>query len=326
MKNNQLRTIFIIAILVAGLVFALYISRRPQIIDKRALGTSEVDLVLVPTSGAITRGNLFSVDVAMKKTASRPIQVSGAESNLTVSSNLTVNTVVCLAPFDGLKVTTINGQQISILCTIPVNDSSKPPQTLATSNMPFARITLTVPSSAPTGSTATIQFTKTRVTEAGLPGQSPDVSTGGTNGSYLIVNPTATPTPTAIPTNTPTPIPTRTPTPTATRTPTPIPTNTPTPLPTNTPTPTRTPTPIPTRTPTPTSIPCPRGSYGNLDCSLNGCIDTADFELFRQAFGKAVSTLVIPLGQHTPDLLLDSSAIIDTGDFGVFSNNFGMCY
>ena len=125
--------------------------------------------------------------------------------------------------------------------------------------------------------------------------------------------------PTATPTRTPTPIP---PTATPTRTPTPILptlTRTPTTIPTNTVIPTA------TRTPTPTSFPCSAGAQGNLDSSLNACIDTGDFELFRQAFGKQVSSLNTPAGQHTPNLLQDSSLIIDTGDYGVFSLNFGIC-
>ncbi|MBI4137341.1 hypothetical protein HY469_04730, partial [Candidatus Roizmanbacteria bacterium] len=145
----------------------------------------------------------------------------------------------------------------------------------------------------------------------------------------IIIQPTSTPTPTVTPTQTPTPVPptptqtptptvtpthTPTPLPTATPTSTPIPTPTTTPSPTHTPVPTATNTPIPTptHTPTPTPIPCPGGYLGNLDCSLDSCIDTGDFELFRQAFGQSVSSLTIPLGQHTPDLLLDSSSVIDT--------------
>ena len=79
--------------------------------------------------------------------------------------------------------------------------------------------------------------------------------------------------------------------------------------------------------PTPTDIggACNRGDLGNLDCSIDGCVDTADFEIFRQAFGLDVGSIVVPPGQHTPDLSLDFSSVIDTADYEVFRSNFGTC-
>jgi len=158
--------------------------------------------------------------------------------------------------------------------------------------------------------------------------------------STLIPTPTGTPMPTTtpLPTYTPTPFPTATPTlsPTPLSTPTTSPTVTPsltkTPTPTsftNTPTvtpiesPTLTPTIIPSVTPTPEV--CPRGSLGNLDCSPDGCIDTADFELFRQDFGKSATELNIPSNHHTPDLWVDNNNQIDTADYEIFRANFGTC-
>lgn len=127
--------------------------------------------------------------------------------------------------------------------------------------------------------------------------------------------------------------PTATLTPTFTPTPIllPTPTNTPTPTPTNTPTPTLTPTPtitpLPTLTPTATPTPfvCIRGANGNLDCSLDGCIDTADFELFRQSFGKTTVELNISPTHHTPDLIVDSNNLVDTADYEILRANFGTC-
>jgi hypothetical protein len=77
-----------------------------------------------------------------------------------------------------------------------------------------------------------------------------DVNIGRASGT---VTPTATSSPTAVPTHTPTPLPTSTPTTVPTDTPTPLPTATPTTQPTNTPTPL--PTSTPTETPIPTSTP-----------------------------------------------------------------------
>lgn len=90
-------------------------------------------------------------------------------------------------------------------------------------------------------------------------------------------------------------------------------------------------TPIPTNTPTlyiqpsHTPIPCPRGNMGNLDCSVNGCIGTSDFQLFREYFGASADNITVPAGQHTPDLVNDDLRIINTADYEMFRSNFGSC-
>ena len=122
-------------------------------------------------------------------------------------------------------------------------------------------------------------------------------------------------------------LPTNSPTPTSfvpTNTPTVTPINTPT----QTPTPTRTPTPTPlgpSYTPMPTSPTCPRGEKGNLDCSLDGCITTNDFNFFQADFGKAVSDLSIPANRHIPDLVVDTNSRIDTADYEILRSNYGTC-
>ena len=73
--------------------------------------------------------------------------------------------------------------------------------------------------------------------------------------------PTATPTPTDMPTATPTDMPTATPTDTPTPTPSPTDTPSPTPEPTRTPAPTPTPSPSPTPTPLPTTTASPPAGY-----------------------------------------------------------------
>lgn len=82
----------------------------------------------------------------------------------------------------------------------------------------------------------------------------------------------------------------------------------------------------PSRTPTPTSSPaCIRGELGNLDCSTDGCIDTSDFELFRQGYGQVASSLNIPSNHHTPDLIQDAGGYVDTADYNIVYQNFGSC-
>ncbi|KKS95429.1 MAG: hypothetical protein UV73_C0018G0042, partial [Candidatus Gottesmanbacteria bacterium GW2011_GWA2_43_14] len=75
-----------------------------------------------------------------------------------------------------------------------------------------------------------------------------------------------------------------------------------------------------------TPINCPAGPRGNLDCSLDACIDTADFELFRQAYGMVSGEVVVPDGQYSPDLIQDQSNMIDTADYEILRSNFGSCF
>ena len=83
--------------------------------------------------------------------------------------------------------------------------------------------------------------------------------------------------------------------------------------------------PSPTDGTTPPPGNCPAGDKGNLDCNIDGCIDTADYELFRQNFGSAVGSITVPAGQHTPDLVPDSANMIDTADYEILRANFGSC-
>lgn len=80
-------------------------------------------------------------------------------------------------------------------------------------------------------------------------------------------------------------------------------------------------------TPSPTGLPpgCERGEKGNLDCDVDGCIDTSDFELFRQGYGHRKADLNIPPEHHTPDLIDDSDGYVDTADYNILYQNFGTC-
>lgn len=70
---------------------------------------------------------------------------------------------------------------------------------------------------------------------------------------------------------------------------------------------------------------CSRGEMGNLNCSIDGCVDTADFELFNQDFGKTIAELNIVSGNRTPDLVTDVNNMIDTADYEILRANFGSC-
>ena len=75
----------------------------------------------------------------------------------------------------------------------------------------------------------------------------------------------------------------------------------------------------------PTAGACIRGNLGNLNCSVDGCIDSADFELFRQTFGQEVSGITALAGQYTSDLAVDSANLINTTDYEILRSNFGTC-
>lgn len=68
---------------------------------------------------------------------------------------------------------------------------------------------------------------------------------------------------------------------------------------------------------------CVRGLKGNLDCSGEGMVDTADFELFRQVFGKPIGSVSVGNNMFSPDIFVDANDQIDTADFEIFRSNFG---
>lgn len=68
---------------------------------------------------------------------------------------------------------------------------------------------------------------------------------------------------------------------------------------------------------------CLRGLVGNLDCSGEGMVDTADFELFRQNFGKPLGSVNVGNNMFSPDIFVDVNDQIDTADFEIFRSNFG---
>ncbi|MBI2616559.1 hypothetical protein HYW55_00295 [Candidatus Gottesmanbacteria bacterium] len=251
-KDKNLKQIIIVALLAMGLLIGLILVRQQQDLRKQATGSGEVNLTLNPSTGSYTPSQSFQAKIKLHKTATRGINISGAEAVLTIPQQLTVSSASCLSPFNGTPFVTQSATSVTLLCAISAGTS---PVSLST-DIEFASISYMVKSGIQLG-TATVSFTSTRVTEAGIPGQAPDVSTSGQSASYTISTTTSTGTPT--PTKTPTPsvpaagsgTPTRTPTPSLLPSGSPTPTRTPTPSPSIVPT--RTPTPVATLTPTPPS-------------------------------------------------------------------------
>lgn len=251
LNKKQALSLLIIFGLLLTIPLGLALVKQRQEIRKKAAGSYEVDLRLDPSSGEKAQGETFTVNVKLSKNAQREIKISGAEVVLQVSEKLTINSVSCASIFDGLKVERIDNEnnKITLMCTINLDSELI---TLSTIPLALGAINFSVKSDASEGEAA-VSFEATRVTEAGIPGQAPDVSSAGETATYTIiagVSPTPSPTTTLSPTFTLTPIPSIGPTLTI--------------------------TPTQTVTPTPSGHPCPTEALGgDYDCS--GVIDEKDF-------------------------------------------------
>lgn len=280
-------------------------------IRNRAAGSGEVDIGIDTGSPTYSAGNQFTIQIAMRKIVSRTIVVSGAQAVVDVPlSVFSISSATCIAPFNGTPFVSITGPRVTLFCALspgaPVVDLSSSPTI-------FGSISLSVNPDAALG-TSQLTFAGTRATEANIQGQSPDVSTAGTNATITIVDaPVATPTPTitltpvpptVTPTRTPTPIPspTRTPTPTATWTPTPTATLTPIP---NGPSLTPTLTPSPTPTTVISVIPTVTPPFNTDDYLISiGTKDSLTINIGAGEFMYINFKTKLAHVENTPDLIL----------------------
>lgn len=69
---------------------------------------------------------------------------------------------------------------------------------------------------------------------------------------------------------------------------------------------------------------CPRGNLGNLNCSLDGCINSLDLAIFIPAFGISTPQS-IPQNQASPDLFEDNVSIVDSADFEILRQHYNTC-
>ena len=214
MNRKQLVTLLIVAALIIILPLIIYVARQNQDIRNRAQGSNEIGLRFEPASGTFAPGQDVTINVAVYKTASRTINVSGVQSVLNTSTKFDIVSANCEAPFNGLPFTKINNQAVTFMCAIQTGSN---PVTLTNSNKIFAKVKVR-PKSGTTGN-APVSFTSTRVTEAGVPNQAPDVSNAGTNSTYIIrqgnITPTDSITPPVDPSLTPEPTVTGGPSPTS---------------------------------------------------------------------------------------------------------------
>lgn len=196
MTKKQKLGLAVFILLIAVLPALVILSRNNQDIRNRAAGTSEVNVSFNPSTGTKPIGTPFDLELRVNKnpivTAGRDILVSGAQATVTVSDKFIINSATCKSPFDGLKVARITGQSITFMCAIGVGAEPVSTTGLGTG---FADINLTPKDD--TSGVADITFDSTRITEAGIPGQAPDVSNAGQNATFTISSntPSITPTP-----------------------------------------------------------------------------------------------------------------------------------
>lgn len=178
-KNKQILITLLLALALPLLVIA---AMQIQELRKQAAGTNEVMVQLSPASGNFSSGETVTIKTTLSNTAQRAINISGAQAVLSVDSKFTINSATCLSPFNGLPFTKISGTTVTVMCAIGTGST---PIAVTSAELPFAQLSLTVTGSAVDGA-ASIAFTSTRATEAGIGGQAPDVSKGGDAGNFTI--------------------------------------------------------------------------------------------------------------------------------------------
>lgn len=306
LNKKHLITIIGLLLLILILPLALFLTRQRQEIRKKAEGTREVELILSPILSGLKRGEGINGKIILSNVSQRNILASGAQATIEVSDKFTIVSVKCEEPFNGLSIARINGQIVTFLCAIGVGVN---PPALDNLGKVFASLNVSVKDDAPYGP-AFIKFTSTRVTEAGITGQAPDVSTRGQDANFTILEttPVISPTPTIIPTITSIPITTSTPTPSVTMT---LP-------PTLSPTPTLTPVPLASPTPaiTPITRDCSTKVFGDADCDGQTTLD--DFKYWLCEFIGGGVCQDINSGRWS-DFFRDSK--VDLVDFEVYRRN-----
>ena len=180
LPRNKLIALFIVLGLLAVLPMVIYLAMTRQDLRNRAAGSDEVGIRFSPTNIYKIEGETFDVSVNAYKIAERIIKASGAQVKLSVDDSFSINSAQCTAPFDGVPFTRIDGQTVTVICAIsPASD----PVDLTADDLPFAAINLTLNTPSHEGPLEII-LESTRITEAGVAGQAPDVSTAGEDATF----------------------------------------------------------------------------------------------------------------------------------------------
>lgn len=216
LTKKQVVTFLLLIGLVAGLVAGVILSQTPQEIRKKAAGTGDVALSLIPIPGTVLRNQTVTIEINIQNTSTTTKNINVVGIDLPFNPAVftaSANNLSCGDSFPSSAKQSIANNTIYLTCS--VGGGTGAVEFLPTKQAIVGSIILTVNSTAPLGQ-QTMQLTRSVVADADT---SVDISNALSGVTLNIVDngPTAT-----IPAISPTPtIPggaTFTPTPTSTQT------------------------------------------------------------------------------------------------------------
>ncbi len=246
MKKKLLLILLFLLFLLTGVIAV----RQQQKLRKKAEVEKEaVSFFLISDMPVVRRSWSFHLTAKLRNEHGSPQLISGAQFKLWVAENASFSPQdsFCLPPFDhSLKLIKVEGQEITVMCTIHINDS--PVILNQQSEIDFAEIKVNVAENPSFYGVIPFIFKETKVIEAGLPGTGAINITKGGEDFYVSLAEEVTPTITGAPSISPSGIFTPSPSVSA------------------------------TNVPTLTSPACPRKSQGDANC--DGRIDGVDYGIF----------------------------------------------
>lgn len=197
MERREKIQLLIIAGFIILIVIAVWGVFQRQLLEKRAAKTGRPVSVQFIAPDGKKAGDTFETSIQM--VSNQQVQISGAEATVNVSNKFTIDDVQskCIAPFDRVSYVTIDNSTntATFLCAIDPNIT--PPTLQVGAPVQFARIVLTIKDKE--SGEAPITFLRTRVTQANLPNQAPDIANDGQNTVYRISSASPTDTITQLP-------------------------------------------------------------------------------------------------------------------------------
>lgn len=195
MERKEKIQIGILAIFIILIIIAVWGVFQRQLLQKKAAKTGRpVSVQFVAPEGK-KAGDTFETSIQM--VSSQILPISGAEATINVGSKFTISPTnsICIAPFNAVAHVEVDNttHTAKFLCAIdPATLTNNLPTLQIGQPMQFARVVLTINDKE--SGEASINFEKTRVTQAKVLNQAPDISNDGTNTVYRItvVLPSAT--------------------------------------------------------------------------------------------------------------------------------------
>ncbi len=185
MERKEKIQLIVIAVFIILIIIAVWGVFQRQLFQKKAGKTGRpVTVDIVAVKG--TKPGEFQASIQMITNQALP--VSGAEATVTISDKLTIDDInsKCIAPFDRIVRNEINTETNTATFLCAIDPNATPPTLEVGKGMQFARLFLTVKDNQ--SGEAPITFTRTRVTQANIENQAPDIANDGTNYTYQIAS------------------------------------------------------------------------------------------------------------------------------------------